>query len=178
VRLLLLSVFLAMLAQGETGQVEIVVRHALTGETLPGVPVTLTLKPFGEPNGPSSTVVTDPRGVAVFSGLANGTYAPSVTEPYRAAYTLGFLVLDPGERPRIDVRVQRLSTISVRVLDPDAKPVKDAVVRLAYIGYVDGRRELMTGLQLIRDTESKPRSASRKFRDVHQFRVREIGVRP
>jgi len=154
VRRLLLSVFLAMSAQGETGRVEIVVRDAVTGQALPGVPVTLTLKPFGEPNGPSSTVVTDPRGVALFSGLANGTYAPSVTEPYRAASTPGFLLIDPGERQRVDVRVQRLSTVSVRVLDPEATPVHDAVVRLANMGYVDGRRVLTTGLQLVRDSGS------------------------
>ncbi len=50
-----------------------------TREAVPGVPVTLTLKFPTEPEGPSTTIVTDPRGLATFTALSAGSYIMKIS---------------------------------------------------------------------------------------------------
>src|SRR5262245_48833712 len=108
----------------------------MTGDVLPGVPVTLTFKFPTEPAGPASTLLTDPRGVAVFSGLAAGSYVPSFGKGYRPSTTISYLLIDSGDRKRLELSVRRVATVSVRVLDWNGRPIKDALVRLLAITYL------------------------------------------
>jgi len=142
VRVLLLSVFLGIFVQGETGRVEVVVRDSVTTELLVGFPVTLTYKFPNEPAGLSSTVFTDPRGMALFSGLVTGRYLIT-SESFATLRTEdSIVVIDPGDRKRVDIGVTPLATVTVRVVDTDGKPIRDALVQLPTVTWVDGRRLL------------------------------------
>src|SRR5688572_11267498 len=163
-RFLVLSALLTILAQGETGRVEVVVRDAMTKELLVGIPVTLTYKFPNEPAGLSSTVLTDPRGVAQFSGVVTGRYLIT-SETFVSLRTEdSIVVLDPGERKRVEIAVKPLATVTARVVDTDGKPIEDALVRLPTVVWADGRRVL--------------REASRLFHESGERGVFRIGNVP
>jgi hypothetical protein len=155
VRLFLLSLILLassspsrsflLALQGNTARIEIVLRDAATREAVPGVPVTVTLKYPLEPAGPSTTLLTDPRGIAVFSGLTAAPYLIKLGESYRTSGFNDFILLEPGDQKQFEILVNRTANVSVRLVDPDGNPIKDALVRLPSIGYVNGRRALGFG---------------------------------
>ena len=98
-RSLVLSVLFGIFAQGETGRVEVVVRDATTKQLLVGIPITLTYKFPNEPSGFSSTVLTDPRGVAQFPGVVTGRY----------------LITSESFAP---LRTEDATDVQLRVIDP------------------------------------------------------------
>jgi hypothetical protein len=140
---LLLGTFgLLTIQQSTTGRVEIMVRDANTREGVPGVPVTLTFKFPNEPAGPSTTLVTDPRGLAVFSALGEGMYRIQLGEEFRPLPFTDYVLLDPGDQKRLDLEVNRIANVSVRVLDQNGQPLKNALVTLPSLNHVNGRRTL------------------------------------
>jgi len=140
---LLLGAFILLtVQQSTTGRVEILVRDANTNEGVPGVPVTLTLKVPDELASPSMTLLTDPRGLAAFPALGEGTYSINVGEEFRPLPFTDYLVLDPGGQKRLDLAVNRIGTMGVRVVDQNGQPLKNALVTLPSLNYVNGRRAL------------------------------------
>lgn len=140
---LLLGTFaLLSIQQSTTGRLEIIVHDANTREGVPGVPVTVTFKFPDEPAGPSTTLVTDPRGLAVFSALGEGMYRIKLGEEYRALPFTDYILLDPGDQKHLDLAVNRIANVSVRVLDQNGQPLKNALVTLPQLTYVNGRRTL------------------------------------
>src|SRR5688572_32741721 len=109
--------------QSTTGRVEILVRDASTREVLPGVPVTLTFKFPTEPAGPSTSLLTDPRGLAVFSGLATGNYIIKFGDGFKPLPFTEYVWIDAGDQKRVDVVVNRIAIVRVRVLDQNGAPL-------------------------------------------------------
>ena len=140
--LLLGTLILLTIQQGTTGRVEIMVRDANTSEGVPGVPVTLTFQFPNETAGTSMTLVTDPRGLAVFSALGEGIYRVRLAEEFRPLPFTDYVLLDPGGQKRLDLAVSRIANVSVRVLDQNGQPLKNALVTLPSLTYVNGRRTL------------------------------------
>src|SRR5215510_10555609 len=99
--------------QGNTGRLEIIVRDATTREGVPGVPGTVTFKFPTEPAGPSTTFLTDPRGVALFPGLGTGNYVMKLGEEYRALPFRDYIWIDPGDQKRVEIPVNRTVKVSV-----------------------------------------------------------------
>jgi hypothetical protein len=138
----IVALFLLFTTQSSTGRLEIIVRDAKTREGLPGVPVTVTFKYPTEPAGPSTTLVTDPRGIAVFSALGTGNYLMKLGEGYKPLPYTEYTFIDPGKEKRIEISVNRTASVSVRILDSSGVPVKDALVSLPALTYEEGRRTL------------------------------------
>jgi hypothetical protein len=134
---------IVLAVQGNTARIEILIRDAATRDAVPGVPVIVTLKYPLEPAGPSTTLLTDPRGIAVFSGLTAAPYLIRLGESYKPNGFNDFILLEPGDRKQFEILVNRTASVSVRLLDPDGNPIKNALVRLASTGYVNGRRALL-----------------------------------
>ena len=135
---------LLMLTLQSTGRLDIVVRDANTREGVSGVPVTLTLRVPNEPAGLSSTVFTDPRGLAIFSALGVGSYAIRLGEGFQAqgGSLPAFVTLDAVTTRKLEISVKRIATVSGRIVNRDGGPSADANVALLSMAYVDGRQAL------------------------------------
>ena len=135
---------LLMLTLQSTGRLDIVVRDANTREGVSGVPVTLTLRVPNEPAGLSSTVFTDPRGLAIFSALGVGSYAIRLGEGFQAqgGSLPAFVTVDAVTPRQLEISVKRIATVSGRIVNRDGGPSADANVALLSMAYVDGRQAL------------------------------------
>ena len=133
-----------MLTLQSTGRLDIVVRDANTREGVSGVPVTLTLRVPNEPAGLSSTVFTDPRGLATFSALGAGSYAIRLGEGFQAqgGSLPAFVAVDAATPRKLEISVKRIATVSGRIVNRDGGPSADANVALLSMAYVDGRQTL------------------------------------
>jgi hypothetical protein len=139
---LLAGLLVMALQQGATGRVEIMVRDANTREGVPGVPVTLTFKFPTEPAGPSTTLLTDPRGLAAFSALGAGNYIIKLGDAFRPLPFTEYIWVDAGDQKRVELAVNRIANVSVRVLDQNGEPIKNALVTLPSLAYINGRPTL------------------------------------
>jgi hypothetical protein len=137
---LVLTTFLLLaIFQGETARLEIVVRDSGTRDGVAGVPVTVTFKFPLEPAGVSSTLVTDPRGVAAFSGLSAGSYVIKLGDGFNSRAIPDYVLLDAGERRHIEIPVAQVARVTGTILGEDGVPYAAAIVSLLSIQYVDGR---------------------------------------
>jgi Carboxypeptidase regulatory-like domain len=150
---LLGTLILLTVQQSMTGRVEIMVRDANTREGVPGVPVTLTFKFPNQPAGPSTSLLTDPRGLAVFSALGEGMYTIKLGETFKPLPFTDYVLLDGGDQKRLELAVNRIANVSVRVLDQNAQPLKNALVTLPSLTYVNGRRTLKEVSGILHNTD-------------------------
>src|SRR5215207_11773041 len=96
---LLLGSLLLLALKQNTGRVELTVRDANSGHGVPGVAVTLTFKLPNETAGQAITLVTDPRGLAMFPSLNPGSYVIKVAaEGLDTRSFTDYVLVDPGSQ--------------------------------------------------------------------------------
>lgn len=132
-----------MPAQDSEGVIEVTVRDAATGRSVPGADVTLVLRQTPPPN-VVTYALANGNGQIVFSGLEPGTYTVgAVKDAYvrpRAADMGEPFVLGPDAlRHTVEIELTRGATISGRVLDADGIPVVEAGVQPHRTTYRQGR---------------------------------------
>jgi hypothetical protein len=145
-KLILIASLALITPQTRNGTVEITVRDVRTRQPIPAVQVTLTLDPSYEPY-IVSPGFTDARGKASFNNLPYGVYELQVQhEGYSRPTSSGMALFLRAEDPELkpEVYLERVATISGRVLDPDGKPVADATVAAWSVGYRFGLRALVS----------------------------------
>lgn len=145
----LLPLWLALpLAAQELIPVTGVVRHALTGNPLPNILLTLTRT---DAPAPESALASPPDGRFAFR-VPPGVYRLMAESPayggqvYGAAFQSGAgvsLRLAPGDRPApLDFPLIPPAALSGRITDPHGEPVANALVQLFQLRLIDGRQGL------------------------------------
>jgi hypothetical protein len=146
---------LLMLTLQSTGRVEITLRDVNTREAVPGVLITLTSRVPNEPAGLSTTLVTDPRGLATFAALSAGPYAIRIGEGFQAAPSSEYIVVDPGNPKRMEIFVKPIASLTGRVVYPNDAPSVAAVITLLSPAYENGRQVLRASARSTIDHEGK-----------------------
>ena len=128
IALLILS-FNAVAQTPPTGRVEGRV-VAADGTPVPGATVRITThRPEVQP--PVSYVeVTGPDGTFAVSGVAAEEYNVTAERPGYKAVEFGFVQVSPASKPRIEIAMVRLLSISGRFFDQDGDPVPRVTVQL------------------------------------------------
>ena len=143
-RQLVLAIWVTFLPiQNDFGRLEVTVRDAGTRQGVVGVPVTLTASTGNEVRIPEATVLTDPRGVAVFPSLPLGTYfLKSDGTGYKPLSFTQYLFIEAGVRKTVEIPINQAAIVTGRVLDPAGKPLPGSTVYLLTTVYVGGRPAL------------------------------------